>query len=254
MSVSGQIKQALGFTWILDVNDRLQKRILEAGIHERAETEVLPQFVPEGGVALDIGANIGYYTLLLSKMVGPRGHVHALEPLDLNYEKLVWHVRNNSLTNVTTHKCAAGDTPSLRRVQFSLPSGPVNLGGFHLFGRDCRQGENGVEITTVRIDDVIEEWGIDRLQFMKIDVEGYEAMVLSGATKTIARFKPTIMIEILDEACAKTGTDARALVQTLRDLGYGVAKVHKKPASLVPVSEEDFQPPVHFNAICTLLE
>ena len=251
MTVHGRIRRAQGFTWILDPKDRLQSRILRIGAHEGEETSILPDLVHEGNVVFDIGANIGYYTLLLSRLVGTGGQVHALEPLSLSYERLVWHVRNNGRTNVTTHRLAAGNTRCTMNVALPTWTGEINWGGFHLFD-DCNgNSADGEIIDVVRIDDLVSELRLGPVAFIKIDAEGYEPYILEGAMKTITKFSPAMIVEVLGKNLARAGSDVKSLIEMLRGFGYNVQRLKKHSAEMHEVTERDLEAPVHFNAICT---
>jgi len=234
----------------LTAKEHVQSTIIKDGAYEWAETALLPNFVKRGSVAIDVGANIGYYSLLLSRLVGPKGHVYAFEPLPANFDRLKVNIEIN-VDNVTAYNMALGDAPKVSKYRFN-PSTNIdipNLGGWSMVGTESDDGNIVVESMT--LDDFVRQRAIQNIQFLKIDVEGFELQVLKGARATIQRFRPTIMIEYL--AMLKTGTDqnVREIHEFMDSMDYTVCRVHKRPRPHIrPVVPEDFEMPIHFNAIC----
>ena len=158
---------------------------------------------------IDIGANIGYNTLLFSDY----GHVISFEPL---YHELVeLNVKNNILRYpVQVIPCALSDEKSITKIH--IPSHGcqsnvlINYGGTSFHHQDEIRGE-GVDVNCERLDDIYT--GVP--SFIKIDVEGHELQVLKGASETIKKHKPTILIEI------HNFSEDSDIHQYLKSLGYG---------------------------------
>jgi len=111
--------------------------------------------------------------------------------------------------------------------------------------------DGNIVVETITLDSFVQDNNLHDIQFIKIDVEGFELRVLKGAQETIKLFKPTIMIEYL--AMLKTGTDhnVRELQKFMDLAGYTAYRVHKRPRPHIKaVTSEDFKMPIHFNAIC----
>ena len=176
-------------------------RILN-GTYEREQTLLFEQLLRPGGVVLDVGANVGYYTLLASVLVGDGGVVHAFEPEPRNAEFLRHHLRVNGVRNVTVQQAAVSDRAGTARFEFGSGSGTGHL------------GESGtLEVRTLRLDDYCAEHGLVPTA-IKIDVEGAEMSVLFGARDTLARHRPTIFL-------STHGAEVHAAsLGFLRGLGY----------------------------------
>lgn len=148
------------------------------GFHERSEVRILPRLVPRGGIAVDVGAHLGYYTALLSRLVGSTGRVLAFEPSPPRFEVLSRVAGSLPHHNVTLFSCALGSasqTLTLRQVSGSH-SGLATL----RTGADA--GPEDVDVAVRRLDEVLDETNTSRVvDFLKIDVEGFEAEVLAGA-------------------------------------------------------------------------
>lgn len=160
---------------------------------ERAHQRAFQRFLRPGMVAIDVGANWGLHTLLLSRLVGPTGHVVALEPYPPAFAELQWHVRANRCENVTPVPMAAGDrdgeawfVPGLSASEGRLADPPLN-------------GEpvgNCLRVEILRLDTLVSRLGLNRLDLIKIDVEGAEGKVLRGAEQVTARFRPVFVIDL----------------------------------------------------------
>jgi FkbM family methyltransferase len=165
--------------------------------------------IPNGGVVCDIGAALGDHAASYASMVGPTGSVHAIEP----YRPYLECLRHNAqaLPNVTVYDVALGaDTATGTMVRSDAQ--PNNHGMTHL----VPTGVGTVQVTT--LDRIAADW--TRLDFVKIDVEGYEPAVLDGAADTLRRFHPALLIEVNAWALAKKGSTPEDVYRRLRALGY----------------------------------
>jgi FkbM family methyltransferase len=160
-------------------------------------------YIPEGGLVCDVGACIGHHSATYSKLA-VNGTVHAYEPNPVALECLRHNMAKYS--NVVIHDKALGNTTS----NVSIEQNP-NLGMAHV-------SSNPGDVKVVKLDDESVNWG--RLDFLKIDVEGYEIEVLSGGLQTISRFKPVILIEVNAFALDRYGRKPREVHAMLDQLGY----------------------------------
>lgn len=152
------------------------------GTYERDSQRAFIENVREGAVVYDIGANAGFFTLLASKLVGPRGVVYAFEPLPRNLTVLERHVSLNGCENVRILPIAAAAASGTAR--FAIAHNP-SQGGI------SDRGE--LEVATRTLDDVVAS-GNRRPDFLKIDVEGAETQVLTGASVLLRESHPTILL------------------------------------------------------------
>lgn len=173
----------------------------------------LDEFYKEG-IFLDIGANIGKYTILMAKM-NKKGKVIAIEPNPDVYERLVNNIKLNHLKNVIPLRIAA-DSQN-RRLHLYVD--PV-CHGFSRLNQsvlDDNQTIFSVEVETKRVDDILEELKLEgKVTFAKIDVEGWEAEVLKGMARILRTYKPTIVFEAWNEAYL------RKVEEVLVEFGYKV--------------------------------
>lgn len=154
------------------------------GTHEPLVQAVLQRQVRAGDVVWDIGAHVGFFTVLMARQAGSEGRVYAFEPVDRNAVRLEENIDANGLHNVVICPAAVGDVSGF--VAFAD-------GATSLEGRIDQAGTMRVECVTV--DSAIAA-GCMPPTLMKVDVEGAEAAVIRGAAATITKFRPRILIEI----------------------------------------------------------
>ena len=133
------------------------------------ELDFLREYAPAGGVFVDVGANVGTYAVALAKHVGTNGRVIAIEPLPSAGARLAFNAQASQLTNLTLVRAAAGDTEGVLKIE----TDGGNLGASHV------SSTGDVEVPAHRLLTVLTDAGIDHVDALKIDVEGYEDRVLT---------------------------------------------------------------------------
>lgn len=186
------------------------------------EIKLLPYFVHPGNITIDIGANFGQYTYPLSKLVGQTGRVISFEPVKYSLEILKNVVKKLKLTNVEIHNVALGEKGGeVDIITPVLNSGAPNTGESHL----CVQKENKrsrqetVKITT--LDKLMFELPLlNKVTFIKCDVEGAEMMVFKGGKALLSKCHPAILCEIEERHTKRYNYTPQALFIFLKNLGY----------------------------------
>lgn len=160
--------------------------------------EVLPLLegiVPSDATIVDVGANIGVYTIALASLA-PAGRVHAFEPNPETVQYLRDNVRANELDNVTVHEAAV--SASAGTVRFkpnpSFLAGSTTMDGAAEILEETF-GAGAFDVPATTLDDLVEAAGLERLDLVKIDTEGHELDVLAGAMQTLDRFRPVVILE-----------------------------------------------------------
>ena len=172
-------------------------------------------FPPAGGTALDVGANLGEWTVPLARKAGAGGRVLAVEPNPAIAEALGRTLRINNLRQAEVLDIALSDRAGTATLALSAASsGEARLA-------EPRTGERGIAVPTRRLDDLAAERGLDRLDLVKIDVEGHERQVLEGGAQTLVRFRPALVIESGHESADDRG----AIAALMERLGYGLLAV-----------------------------
>lgn len=200
------IAGALRGRWWLPASRGKVLRILN-GTYEREQTRLFQQHIRPGATVLDVGAHVGYYTVLAAVLAAESGRVHAFEPNPRNADFLRRHVRINALANVRVEQAGVSDRAGTARFGFGTGSGTGHL------------AEGGaIEVRTIRLDDHCAEHGLAPTA-VKIDVEGAEVSVLAGARETLERHRPVIFL-------STHGPDVHAAsLAFLRGLGYRVSPI-----------------------------
>jgi len=158
-------------------------------ISEEPDVVVLERYVRPGDVVLDVGANVGTYTLALSRLVGPRGRVIAIEPVPGTFGLLASSVAFAGLENVTLLNLAGSDRTG--PIAMTVPRFASGLDNIYQASVSA-DGGDALVVHACRLDDVLGELPI---AFAKIDVEGHEAQVLAGMFETLRRCRPRLLVE-----------------------------------------------------------
>jgi FkbM family methyltransferase len=180
----------------------------------RAHPAALASVRP-GAVAIDIGASLGEWTLPLARAVGPAGRVLAVEPLPRSAAALGATLAANSLRQVRVIGCAVGAKDgSGTLVVPMVTSAHIDTGTARIGA--ASGGHQALNVCLRTLDSLAAEFGLDRVDMIKIDVEGHERRVLGGAASILERFRPTLVIETGHEADG----DRPAIRDRLCSLGY----------------------------------
>lgn len=154
--------------------------------YESMTTQIFKNVLGKGMNVIDIGANIGYFSLLSSKLVSNSGKVWAIEPEPNNFRNLVENIRLNSMENIIPVNRAASDTDGKARLFVSKEES-----GEHSLVRGRPHIKNTIEVNTFKLDDLIDN---NKIDFIKTDTEGHEMSVLSGASNIITCNKNLVLI------------------------------------------------------------
>jgi FkbM family methyltransferase len=180
-------------------------------IHEvHNDRHVFVSHLREGMTVMDVGANLGLYSLLISRAIGLSGKVYAFEPVPEIFARLKEHIALNNATNVIPVPVALSDEKGTAKMSVK--------GGLSSLFR--RISDEFVEVQVERLDDFVEREKIERVDAIKIDVEGAELKVIRGADKTIRRDKPILMAEFYSVTLQAAGTTPEELFETIVSYGY----------------------------------
>ena len=177
----------------------------------RYEFKIRENFHLEEGIFLDIGANMGKYSILVGKELGDRGRVLAFEPLPKNYEMLKKNITLNNLKNVAALDTACGS----ENKSSDLFIDSRNTGGHSL----VRETDQKIRINVKKLDNIIEDLKLNRIDLIKIDVEGAESDVLKGAVATVKKFRPKIIFE------SESEENVNFYRSVLGPIGYRIKKI-----------------------------
>jgi FkbM family methyltransferase len=196
------------------------------GIDEPHEVALFRRLVPPGGVVIDVGANIGQYTLIAAQLAGPSGRVFAFEPDPVNAAALQRSVARNGFHDrvelLRLAVAASGGQAAFEvapdRTRSRLRPNTVGNG----------DSDNVVSVRKVALDDFADERGLNRLDLLKIDVEGADLDVLRGAERLIRHLRPMLMVECEPDWLLAHGERPEALLAFVEELGYGYCFVNAR--------------------------
>jgi FkbM family methyltransferase len=184
------------------------------GTYEPRVVQGLEELIQPGWTTVDVGANIGYFTLLMANRVGPQGKVIAFEPLAENFRILKENIKMNGHTNVVAENCALMSRTERIELRSATPGAITWVASVKI---DQNSAVESQSVEAVTLDEYVQEKGIAKVDFLKIDVEGAEASVLEGATNVLNRDKPILLIEMHE---LSRFMDKHPAILKLRDHNY----------------------------------
>jgi FkbM family methyltransferase len=198
----------------------ISESIKNSGVWAQSETRLFRELITPGMVVIDVGANIGYFSLLASTLVGPQGEVHAFEPDPVNCGLLKKNVRMNRASNIKVVQAALGNSDD--PVPLFLNS---DNKGDHRIWEASGESRTKITVKATTLDHYLNKTGIVP-SFIKIDVQGAEGGVLEGMKETLAQGAPRFMIlELWPEALRKCETDPQEMIKLIADAGFTIRVV-----------------------------
>ncbi|MBI5675207.1 MAG: FkbM family methyltransferase [Nitrospirae bacterium] len=177
------------------------------------ELKFLDRLLSPGDVFIDCGANIGVFTIKAATLVGQNGLVIAIEPGLESISRLQKNIALNGFSNVRVIEKVLSDEEGIFRL-YHTGGGPV---AYSLVGNEGAEFE---DVQAIPLDKLIKELRLDRFDCLKIDVEGAEPLVISGAVNSISRYRPKIIFEINSAGTRRSGRKPTAAWDILREIGY----------------------------------
>lgn len=202
------------------------QHVMQAHEYEPHVTRAVRGLLRNGDVFVDVGANIGFFTHLAAHLVGPGGHVLAIEPMDKNLQLIYRGIARNGCSHVHVHACAASDA----REIVCVATGAGTSNG-QVMALESGGANAALYSQTVRLDDVL--GSLDRLDLVKFDIEGFELRAWNGFRRTLERLRPVVLTEFHPH-CMRTHArvDPAEYLQTLFAYGdVSVLPYHGDPQS-----------------------
>lgn len=175
------------------------------------DLRILQPYLKEGITVVDVGANQGFFSLMASRLIGPKGAVLALEPSQSTFEKLLMVIEENRLSNVSALNTGCGEKAGeIELFTVTRSSGTASI-------RPSTQGASRPvgRITLKPLDQIVEEKNLE-VDFLKIDTEGYEDEVLKGAIKILQQHRPVVFLELSSEYAISS----KSAIEILLKNGY----------------------------------
>jgi len=233
-----------GFRLNVDGASQTGRIAYALGEYEAETADRIRASLRQGDVMIDVGANIGYFTLVGAKTVGAAGRVVAFEPVPQVREQLAENVRLNGASNVEIRSDALSDVSGA--VTFYLgPNSNTGLGSL----RALTDGQT-IEVNRVRFDDWWQP--IAKVALVKIDVEGAELAVLRGMERCLARDRPDIVVEVTDAFLRALGDSAAGLFDFITSHGYRFFAIEEHGLREFTSTEQVTHYESQFNAFCSI--
>lgn len=196
-----------GTSILCDTGAFIEWRIFFFGAYEPEVRQLLRSLCPPGGVAIDVGANVGCHTLAMAAAAGGRGRVLAFEPSPQSFRRLAANVALNGMRQVTAMNVALGERPGNLELASPPPAHAQHgMATFHAANlADATPEIVRVPVEVRTLDGVVAEHAPERVDVIKIDVEGHEMQVLHGASHTLGRYRPAVVFEFAQRWAAHAG-------------------------------------------------
>lgn len=193
--------------------NKISRYIHEHGVWEPEVTRFAQQRIRAGMQVWDIGADVGYFSLLFAGLAGPEGRVRAFEPIPKARLRLEENLRLNACANVEVESRALGSKPGKFILEKPLDVSRINL-------EKQTPGPEDIEVQVALGDDVFAESGWTSLDLIKLDVEGAELGILCGLSGVLHRHRPALILEIHGPYLPMFGATGEEVVHWLREQGY----------------------------------
>jgi FkbM family methyltransferase len=222
-----------GINWRLDLRQGIDFSIYLLGSFEPGTVRRYKRMLHKNDVVIDIGANIGAHTLHFAQAVEPGGRVVAIEPTRYAFSRLVENLSLNPglVPRVTAIQAMLVSDSSQTLAPELFASWPLTEGNnVHPLHQGVAHSTAGAKAKT--LDQIVSECGLDKINLIKLDVDGYELEVLRGAADSLARFRPTIILECAPYTLEERGDDPSELGAIFAKYGYRITDMTDRPIRL----------------------
>jgi FkbM family methyltransferase len=214
-----------GYVFPVDPGTLIGWSIYFFGTYEPEVRQQIVERLTPGGVAIDVGANVGWHALLMASRVGPAGQIYAFEPNDSTRDRLRAAVEANHFAQIAIDSRAAADRQG--SLGFEAPDAGHFWDGTGRLSRDPRSAH---AVDCITLDAFVAARGIRRVALVKIDVEGWELAVLRGATDVLRMLRPAIVFEFDPHYVERSGGTSSELTGCLVEAGYALFALRPKHA------------------------
>lgn len=215
-----------GLVCFINTKDLIGWKIFLFGEYESGTNKALAKYIKKDDIVIEAGANLGSETLLISRMVGEKGHIYGFEPNPYTYNRLSFNVAINQLKNANVYDLAIGEAD--KEISFNIyPKGFCNPGMSSKYVETSITEK--ITVKQMTLDSFVKANNVPRVDFIKMDIQGAEMDLLVGAASILAKYKPTIFTEALQEY-----NDVKELYKILDGYGYTVSLIEEN--GLVPMT------------------
>lgn len=241
------------FKMVLDHTDTdISKQVEKSGWYsdEAFEASLFEKHLKKGMTVLDLGGNIGFYTILARSLVGQEGRVFSFEPFPGNANLIRASIKENSFTNVTVVEAAVSD----RAGKATLHLSPDACSEHSLLDLDFQYNlepqQNEIEVQVLTVDEYLEKSvGDFKVDFIKMDIEGSESRAVKGMQKVLTKNKHlTLMTEFWPNGFKEDNKDPKDFLEMLDNLNFKIHNIDSLEQKVVPVTVDEMMNMVHFRS------
>lgn len=210
-----------GINYKLDLSELIDNKVFYQN-WEPEMTKMFKKTIKSGMTVLDVGANMGYYTLLMGKLMKNKGKIISFEPTLGGFERLKTNVSLNDFNNIV-----------LERIGLANKNGKIKAKIRHSWKMSSLIEPKAETIYLMRLDDYVKKNKIEKIDFIKIDVDGYEYEVLKGAKEILEKYKPILCLEIGNYENKKGGYKLKDIIDYLESFKYSFYYENGKPVNSI---------------------
>ena len=236
-----RVRTRYGFRFLCKLDDWLCQYVYLTGTYEPPTSQVIARLMRRGDFALDIGANVGYFSLLLASLASPKGHVFAFEPIPIVAEDLRRNIGLNEPICITVTQAAVCN----QNGEQTIYEGPSDHRGISSL-RSIENASQVLKVQGIRLDDHKPEF--PHLRLVKIDVEGAEQVALEGMAELVEQYQPFIVIEFTDSFLRNFGHSTQSLAGWFEQRGYTLYQITSDGLQLLEFDKGTL--PFQYNVLC----
>lgn len=196
--------------------DSILSRLIYDGF-EKEETDFIEKILKEGDVFVDIGTNIGLFSLLAAKIVGTEGKVLCFEPAPSTFYRLKENVTLNNFKNIHIKNIGLSDEPG--ELTFYVSNNGYDAWNSFAPSQDNKL-ESSIQVPVSTLDFELKDINKSKIKLVKIDVEGWEKFVLNGGKEFFIEFSPIVMVEFTESNTFNAGYSVHEIYDIMQDFGY----------------------------------
>jgi len=215
-------------------NDGLALSIFK--IYEPNQTEIVKKYVRKGDIVIDIGAHVGYYTLLMAQLVGKNGKVYSFEPDPVNFQLLKKSVEINGFENVVLIQKAVSNITDKVKLFLGDDDSAIN----RIYDAKLGDAKESIDVDSVTIDEYFKE-NDELINFIKLDSEGSEVKIINGMKQFLSRNKKLVMMtEFFPFLIKKSGDEPNQYLKSLEKSGFSLYNILDKNEKTNKINSENF--------------
>lgn len=224
-----------GLKFIADILDKrnVPLETFNFDHYEKEDSEMIFKLIDSKSHVIDIGANIGWYTVHMASMLKD-GSIHCFEPIPETHRKLKANIAINHLDRITVNNIALSEKKQVLTFYFD----PNQSGSSSSKNITENEHIEKLELNSITFDDYAEQHKLSQIDFVKCDVEGAELFVFQGMVNSLKKFRPVVFTELLRKWAAKFGYHPNDIMALFHELGYAAFFVANKRLNLIETIDE----------------